>query len=206
MNAPAFVIAVSGMSGAGKTRVVERTAELLGNAARLYFDHYASVSVYPANLKDWLDRGADVDEWQTPQLADDLRKLRGGEPIELPGDLGLVEPTSFILVEEPIGRSRREMSDLIDLMVFLDVPADVLLARRFLRRLEEERDSFGDRLLAQLHTDLHDYLNVGRDLFAVGNTVLRQTADLILDGTKTVNEVSETLITQIHQRRGLRSG
>jgi uridine kinase len=194
------------MSGAGKTRVIERAAELLGNAARLYFDHYASVSIYPANLKDWLQRGADLAEWQTPRLASDLRKLRSGEPIELPDARGIVEPAPFLLVEEPIGKSRREMAELIDLMVFLDVPADVLLARRLLRRLGEERESFGDRLLAQLHTDLHTYLSEGRDLFVVGDSMLRRTADVILDGMKTVEEISETLISEIRDRRGLASG
>ena len=67
------------MSGAGKSRVVERTVELLGDASSLHFDHYDSVSQHPPNLKEWMEQGADVNEWKTPQLADDLRRPCGSK-------------------------------------------------------------------------------------------------------------------------------
>src|SRR5262245_62134529 len=43
----AFVIVIGGTSGAGKSSLVRRTAELLGDAVTLHFDDYKSVSVYP---------------------------------------------------------------------------------------------------------------------------------------------------------------
>lgn len=195
-----FVTAVSGVSGAGKSSVVERAVELLGNATRLHFDDYRSVSTYPPDLKEWLAQGADLDRWKTPGLARDLRKLRSGESIHLPEDRGIVEPAEFILLEEPFGKLRREMAESIDLAAHLDVPADVLLARRLLRRLEEEGGSSGDGLLDGLRRDLHEYLTEGRELGALGGLVAGEAADLVLDGTKTVDEIAETLVTEIRRR------
>ena len=196
----AFVVAVSGISGAGKTSIVERVAELVDDASELRFDDYASVSTYPADLKAWLEGGADLEEWKTPQLASDLRRLRCGERVELPEDRRIVEPAELILVEEPFGRLRSEMAGLIDLAAYLDLPADVLLARRLLRRLEAMR-SHGEELVDRLRQDLNDHLRIGRELDAQGHAAIRESADVVLDGTKTVDEISATLVAEIHRRR-----
>lgn len=185
---PPYVVALSGIAGAGKTSVIKRAIELLGNAASLYFDDYREVSTYPPDLRDWAERGADVDEWKTPQLAHDLRALR---------EAGTV---AVIIVEEPFGKMRREMAELIDVAMHLDVPADVLLARRLLRRLGEERHQFGDQILDQLHRDLHDYLAIGRELVALGAVQVKDAADVVLDGTKSVDEIAETLVGEVRRR------
>jgi len=183
-----FVVAVSGISGAGKTSVIQRALELLGDACALYFDDYRQVSTYPPDLKEWADRGADAGEWKTPHLASDLRAMREeGTP-------------AFILVEEPFGKMRREMADLIDLAVHLDVPADVLLVRRLLRRLGEERHLFGDQLLDQLRRDLHDYLSTGRALGALGAMAVKDAADVVLDGTQSIEAIAETFVAEVRQR------
>ena len=182
------MVAVSGIAGAGKTSVIKRAIDLLGNAAALYFDDYRDVSTYPPDLREWGARGADVDEWKTPQLARDLYALREEAN------------TAVIIVEEPFGKMRREMAGLIDLAMHLDVPADVLLVRRLLRRLGEERHQFGDQLLDQLHRDLHEYLAVGRQLGALGAMQVRDAADVVLDGTKSVEEIAETLVGEVRRR------
>ncbi len=196
-----FIVAVSGCSGAGKTRLIERTVTLLGNAARLHFDDYRSVSSYPPDLKAWLDQGADLDEWRTPQLAIDLGKLRSGERVHLPQDLGIVEPAEFVVVEEPFGKSRHETARFVDFAAHLLVPADILLARRLQRRLEEEHHLFGEELPGQIHRDLHEYLATGRDLDAYNSDTVRQFADLVLDGMQPVDKLAEQLVAEILRRR-----
>lgn len=186
----AFVVAVSGMSGAGKSSLVRGTLARLGNATALYFDDYMRVSTYPPDLMDWLARGADVDEWKTPQLASDLRALRtSGE-------------YAFVLVEEPFGRRRAEMRELIDAAAHIDVPADVLLARRLLRRLTEEREQFGDDLFARLHRDLTEHLTTDRSLEIAGAANAREAADIVLDGRRPIEELVETLTAEILRRAG----
>lgn len=194
-----YVVAISGMSGAGKTSVVRRTAELLGDAVALHFDDYISVSTYPADLRAWMEEGADVDVWKTPQLADDIRSLRAGEAITLPGGR-VVEPADVLVIEEPFGRMRKEMAGLIDLAVHIDVPADVLLARRLLRRLSEEREQFGERLLDQLQDDLRHHIAAGRLLEMRGSIVARDAADLVLEGTASIDELSGRVVEAVKSR------
>lgn len=201
-GAVSYVVAVSGMSGAGKTSLVLRTVELLGDAVALHFDDYMSVSTYPHDLRQWLEEGADVDVWKTPRLAEDIRSLRAGRAIALPGSGTVVEPADVLVIEEPFGKMRREMAGLIDFAVHIDVPADVLLARRLLRRLSEEREQFGERLLEQLQQDLEHHVASGRLLQARGALVARDAADLVLEGTKSVDEMARAVVEAVRGRRG----
>lgn len=183
----AYVVAVSGISGAGKSSVIKRTREILGDAEALYFDDYAAVSTYPRDLKDWMERGANVDEFQTPQLANDLRKMRAESA------------ASVVLVEEPFGKLRRHMAGLIDFAIHIDVPIDVLLARRLLRRIEEERER--PDLVERLERDLKHHLALGHDLDILGSAAMKKVADFVVDGTKSVNEIAEDAVAAIKQRR-----
>ena len=84
-RSPNYIIAISSVSGGGKTTLVKRTADLL-KGVTLFFDDYASVSEYPPDIKKWVEDGADVNEWKTPQFAQDLAALRKGESIVSPID------------------------------------------------------------------------------------------------------------------------
>ena len=94
-----FVIAVSSVSGGGKTTLINKTAELL-NGAVLLFDEYKTVSHYPKDVRKWLDDGADVNEWKTPQFARDVAALRSGESVTSPRDGRTVHPTEYIVIED----------------------------------------------------------------------------------------------------------
>ena len=196
-----YVVAVSGMSGAGKTRVVRRAVEILGNAAALHFDDYISVSTYPPDLQQWLAEGADVDVWRTPRLSDDIRALRAGKAIVLPESGVVVEPAEVLVLEEPFGKMRREMAGLIDLAVHIDVPIDVMLARRLLRRLSEEREQYGESLLDQLRSDLEHHVASGRLLQARGAVVARDAADVVLEGTLSIDELARAVADEVRRRR-----
>lgn len=181
----AYVVAVSGISGAGKTSVIRRASDLLESATGLYFDDYAASSTYPPDLMEWVERGANVDEWQTPQLAADLRALRESS-------------NAVVLVEEPFGKLRREMAGLIDLAIHLEVPGDVLLARRLMRRIEEQRGS--EELIERLEQDMRHHLAAGRDLDALGSTEARKAADVVVDATKSIDEIAERVVAEIRRR------
>ena len=83
-NLPTLVIAVGGVSGVGKTSLVQQVASQLNDAVALHFDDYAAVSDYPTNLAQWVSEGADPNQWRTPQLVEDLTTLRRGKAITLP--------------------------------------------------------------------------------------------------------------------------
>jgi thymidylate kinase len=87
---------------------------------------------------------------------------------------------------------------MIDLAIHLDVPGDVLLARRLLRRIEEERDAA--ELIERLQRDLKHHLTLGRDLDTLGSTAAKNAADVVVDGTKSVNEIAESIAAEIRRR------
>lgn len=197
-----FVVAVSGTSGGGKTTLVLKVAALLGGAARLHFDDYVSVNNDPAAIRAWLEGGANPDEFKTPQLPTDLRRLISGESVLLPNDRGAVESAEFILIEEPFGRSRAELSPLVDFAAHLHVPADIALARRIVRTIEaqEERRESGE-LIEHIHRELKTYIAAGREAYDAAERAATRAADIVLDGLRPTEELAAELVSEIQRRR-----
>jgi uridine kinase len=195
------VIAVSGTSGGGKTTLVGRTAALLEDAVRLHFDDYLILGNDPLDIRAWLEAGADPDELKTPRLASDLSKLSSGETVRLPGEGGVIEPAEFILLEEPFGKSRREVSPYIDLAAHLELPPDIALARRIVRAIEEQEWPGQEQLLAHIRHDLKTYLLAGRESYEAADRAARDSADIVLDGLRPADELAAELVAEIRRRR-----
>jgi uridine kinase len=157
--ASGLAVVISGTSGAGKTSLVRKTAALLGEAVCLHFDDYKPVSMYPADLTAWVASGSNPNEWRTPQLADDLRALRSGCPISVPGSAERTEPKPYIVLEDPFGRAREEMASSIDFAAYIDVPLDVAMARKLRREvLGVARDRGSEEAIRRLEDFLVDFL------------------------------------------------
>jgi uridine kinase len=191
-----FITAISGTSGGGKTTLADNTAALLERAMCLYFDDYLAVTNDPVDIRGWLNAGAKPDEFKTPRLASDLQKLAAGESIR-PADGGLAE---HVLVEDPFGRSRAETAPFVDFVAYLDLPPDIALARRVIRAIKERRRE-PEALLAHIHGDLMTYLMAGREAYTAASRAARESADLILDGTRPAQELAAELAAAIRQRR-----
>jgi uridine kinase len=75
-----FVIAINGASGSGKSTLTKALVQELGSAVPMFFDDYSPrivpSSKYPDDITQWINDGADPDEWETPQLVEDLQVLR----------------------------------------------------------------------------------------------------------------------------------
>lgn len=196
-----FVVAVSGTSGGGKTTLVLKVAALLGSAARLHFDDYVSVNNDPAAIRAWLEAGANPDEFKTPQLPPDLRRLISGKSVGLPNDRGVVESAEFILIEEPFGRSRAELSPLVDFAVHLHVPADIALARRIVRAIEAQERRESGELIEHIHRELKTYIAAGREAYDAAERAATRAADIVLDGLRPTEELAAELVSEIHRRR-----
>jgi hypothetical protein len=115
-------------------------ARKLGDAAPLSFDDYEASSESPKDWDAWWRAGADPDAVRTPQLAADLRSLRSGATVVDSCSGRPIAPAAFVVVDEPFGRERQGMRDLVDFVACIDVPLVVALARRVLR----EADRVGD--------------------------------------------------------------
>jgi len=195
----AFVVSVSGTSGAGKSSLIEKAAARLASAATLHFDDYVTLGNDIAEIKAWVDGGADLDAITTPGLAENLRQLRARAAIRLPGSGRRIAPADIVILEEPFGRSRRELSALIDFAVFIETPADVALARRLVREIGAGREEPA-RLIGALDLQLKAYLAAGRDAYLAASRAARDSADLVLDGMRPVSELVETLVGEIIRR------
>jgi len=207
-----FVIAISSVSGGGKTTLARKAAELL-NGAILLFDEYKSVSQYPPDLRKWLDAGADVDEWKTPQFARDVAALKRGESITSPRDSRVVQPAEYIVIEEPMGRERAEMAPHIDFVAVLDTPLEIALCRGIMRDTNHFHiDDPGNATKEQLvHSQegLYDYLRgylgfylyAGREFYIAEYEQAAATCDLVLDGQLPADELAEQLVAAVEQAR-----
>ncbi|HLZ09356.1 MAG TPA: hypothetical protein VKT80_12250 [Chloroflexota bacterium] len=202
-NARPFVIAIGGPSGSGKSSLVYRIVSLLGDAMTLFFDDYASVSTYPSDFGAWIRDGAKPDEWKTPRLAVDLAALRQGQPILPPDGAARRESARYIVIEEPFGRERQEMRDLIDLVAIVDLPLEVALARRIRRNIQSGlHDSAASiECLQSLDQFLNAYLDGPlREGYIAINRVALKTSDVVLDGMKPIDELADQVVQAVRAR------
>lgn len=201
-NTEHFVIAVTGASGAGKTTLVGGLVQELGDATALYFDDYhpgrVDSSSYPKDLAQWLADGADPADWDTPQMVADLQALMRGETIAHPYNQTSIPSATFIVLEEPFGRTRATLKDLIDHVIAIDIPLEVALARRLLRtannpHFKEHPEEFGPSIVDYLNL----YLEVARPLYIAVNQYVYQDYDLMLDGLKPLAELVDEAARQV---------
>lgn len=182
-----YVIAVAGPIGSGKSSLVAALAEQLPDAAKLTFDHYEDVTrKAPPELMQWLESGADINRFEFANLARDLECLKQGVAVVSPVSGEKVEPCSHVVFEMPFGRAHAATAPFIDLVIWIDVPLDIALARKlrehagmFLHRFQADDHR---QCLAWLHGYLDNYLLFVHDVLAVQLDKVRPGADLLLDG------------------------
>ncbi len=210
-----LVVAIAGTSGAGKTTLARKTAELVGGIVLRADDYYADAT-FPDGLDGlgrWLDDGADPNRWQTPGFADDVRTLASGQAIVDRKTGQRLDPSQLILVEEFFGRGRAEMARVIDLVVYVDTPREVALARRLQRGMgtswkawwsehgsEAPAAEVAERAkasLAFLERELNLYQKYFRRLYTRNEQRVRPTCDIFLDGMRPPEELAEALATTL---------
>jgi uridine kinase len=198
-----FVIAIGGPSGSGKSSVVQRTAHLLGDAFTLFFDDYASISTYPSDFGAWIRDGANPNDWKTPRFASDLAALRQGQPVSPPGNAIQLQPARYIVIEEPFGRERQEVRELIDWVAIIDLPLEVALARRMQRTIQAGLADGADSVecLRSLGQFLDAYLDGHiREGYQIINRMAVATCDVILDGLVPVVDLAEEVVRTVCSR------
>ena len=143
-----FVVGVAGGSGSGKTTLTENLVQRFSDHICVvhHDNYYKPHDDLPFEMRTKLNYDY-PDAFETPLLAQQLRQLRQGQPVDCPtydyanhtrakGTVRLV-PQPVILLEGILIFAEPELCALMDLKVFVDTDADVRLARRMLRDLEE---------------------------------------------------------------------
>ncbi|HLA13108.1 MAG TPA: uridine kinase [Pyrinomonadaceae bacterium] len=141
-----MIIGISGGTGSGKTTVANRILEAV-SATEVVFIQQDS---YYRNIKDLPLDYRNVANFDHPDALDNdllvhhIRKLKAGEPIELPiydfksntrlNETRRVEPKPIVIVEGILIFADGRLLEQMDIKVFVDTPDDI----RFIRRLRRD--------------------------------------------------------------------
>lgn len=143
----AKVIGICGGSGSGKTTIVEKIQELVGDFAFIPQDNYYRTAEHVSNVNI---TGFNFDHpaaFDTELLIEHLSALKSGRPIDMPQydfvhhrrceESMRVEPAKLILFEGILIYFDEQLRDLIDLKLFVDTPDDIRFIRRLGRDVKE---------------------------------------------------------------------
>lgn len=179
------VIAISGVSGSGKTSVIKQLSKEL-SCSYLLFDDYINESInessdentYPKNMKAWFENGADKSSIKTPKFISSIRDLKqkNNEP--------------FIFIEEPFGKNRDSISSLIDYVILLDTPMEICLSRVIMRNIKHPSN---DSLIS-IPKYLSMYDGHFREIYIEATNQVRENCDLIIKEVVST-ELTAQLIT-----------
>lgn len=194
-----IVVCICGTLAAGKTTLIRSLSQRLKGSAMLVFDEYQSFTEWPQDFAQWLAQGCDPAAVSNARLKADLQSLRSGAPCDHPIDGHTINPSPIIFLEDPFGRTRPDNRDLIDLVLFVELPWDLSVVRMTQRALgvdeRTEPTALGDiskRILVGRIESTRAWLSgyvARRDMYTSLSEPVRATADAILDGTQAVDVV-----------------
>ena len=186
------IVAITSVSGGGKTAVTRRLASTLGDAVAIHYDDYDDTNIHPDDLQRWSKDGGDYDAYETPLFTGHLQALKVGRSIRYPTDGVTVGPAKYVVADAPLGRAQSDSGRLIDLSVFIDTPLDIAMARRILRDIE-----LVDGPLQHVKTELSGYETRARPIYRHFQKRMREGSDLIVDGILGIDLIVEKIRSEM---------
>jgi uridine kinase len=178
------VIGVAGGSGSGKTTVVSRIVESMGNDHVIVLEHDRYYYDHPElRLEERAALNYDhPDSLETDLLVRHVAELRSGKPVELPAydfarharrqTTDTAHPREIIIVEGILIFADAALRDLMDVKVFVDTDDDT----RFIRRLQRDVAERG----RTMDSVIDQYLNTVKPMHLEFVEPTKRYADIII--------------------------
>ncbi|MFF2094134.1 hypothetical protein [Paenibacillus sp. NPDC058174] len=199
-KARSTIITICGSASAvGKSTLVTRLGQLIPDSVTFFFDAYQETTVYPPNLYQDLADGKEVDVKliESPVFFRDLKALAYGAEVTDAWNRRL-QPAKYIILEEPFGRNRIGMADLIDFVGCIELPLDTALARRLLRNLRHDFTHLPiDERVQYVEDFLEEYLRGGRISYLKMFEAVAPDCDILLDGLQSTDEMAQQVIDKL---------
>ncbi|HSW27011.1 MAG TPA: hypothetical protein VLJ62_29920, partial [Burkholderiaceae bacterium] len=129
-----------------------------------------------------------------------LRELRQGRGVTDPLSLRTIPARRYIVFETHFGRAHQSTGQHIDLLVWIDTPPDVALARNLKDllkpMLQGGRVDISHARIAAVDAYLDNYLAHVRRLVAMQRVRVGAAADIVVDGAQDAAQ----LALQVHAR------
>jgi uridine kinase len=207
-----IVVCICGTLAAGKTTLIRSLSEHLEGSAVLVFDEYEQFGQWPQDFGQWIAEGCNPGEVTNSQLREDLQSLQSGCAICHPTGKHRIDPSPIILLEDPFGRTRPDNADLIDLVLFVDLPWDLSVVRMAQRALKLDDLASQGELTNVSKDDLIERIESARnwlfgyvarrEMYTALSEPVRRSADVILDGMREPRAVLEDALAAINQGIG----
>ena len=196
------VVAVSAPIGGGKTTFVKTIAKQLRDASTIHFDHYERLTQEPVHfLAEWMKKGANADDFIVPHLSDDLKRLKAGQSVIDPLTHEEITSKEYIIFEMPMGKEHQDTARYIDLLIWIDIPLDLALARKLKEFtgsfLRENRDRMSKGFIIWMDQYLENYLMVVREVLQIQKQRVGATADIIINGENRFETMVQQAVSEI---------
>lgn len=204
-NSLRYLVGIAGPPGAGKTALVQGLSAAMHDTTAIYLDSYVQMAQpLPEDPEQRFMQDAGVSESQNRQLPEDLATLRSGAAVTEPGTGTEIPPRKYILFETRLGRAHQATGHAIDLLIYIDTPLDVALARNlrtgFATGLRDARSQLLEDRVRRMQDYLDNYLETVRALTISEKTRVAADADLIVDGLLPIPQLIEHAKQEILRR------
>ena len=192
------IIALCGLPGSGKSTLAYHLARQFSGCV-LEYDYYQTITRHSVEtIKKVLSKDSDYNALHIPGLAEDLRRLKRGIPVIPPGHHHPIPSRDLIFFETPFGYCHRDSAQFIDLMLWLDIPPDIALARNIKAFVEQFSGSQSSRY-QWLQDYLSNYITLVHDLLSEQEKTVRPEADYVINGHTDLDTVCAQAIKQIQE-------
>jgi hypothetical protein len=104
----------------------------------------------------------------------------------------------------PLGREHKSAAPYIDLLIWIDTPPDIALARKLKEFtghfLTQKREVDGRGFVSWLHQYLDNYLQAIGELLQIQKERVAKNADIILDGRCDFTTMVQQAVSEISRR------